>query len=77
MDDTYLKALLLRALKSPHGIGVQTLNPHSLRSRLYAIAREQDVTHLLLLTIGPDNPNELWIIQRSELRNGKIREPQR
>ena len=75
MDETYLKELLLRALKSPCGTSVESANPHSLRSRLYAVARELDITHLLLLTIAPNNPNELWIIQRSELDNAKIREP--
>lgn len=75
MDESYLKDILLRALKSQYGVRLCHARPHALRQHLYTLARELDITHLLLLAISPDNPNELWIIQRSELNLDKIKEP--
>jgi hypothetical protein len=68
---------IMAAIASPRGITIEAANPHSLRQKLYSAAKELAVTHQILITIGPSNSREVWIIKRSELNHDKVREPKR
>lgn len=68
-DDEYLHGILTRALSSPRGVKVPTLeNADVLRRECYVyrrkLAESGDKRFLnLRFRIGPQDPNELWIIK--------------
>ena len=70
--DTLLETVLKHAGESPHGIRVKnSSNSILLRRKLFtrrqALLEDQPNLKHLVITLGPQDPSEVWIIQHKSL----------
>lgn len=57
--------LWLRALKSPHGLKIETDNRQLLRAHLYKVRAEAGNLDLeSLVIVLPDQSDELWLVHK-------------
>jgi hypothetical protein len=59
-----LTEILYDALRTPHGVVVETNDPSRLRQKLYAIRREDPDLSPLAFVISPLNGSDLWILNK-------------
>lgn len=60
-----LAELLYDALRTPHGVIVETDDAERLRQKLYAVRRESDDFTDLAFVISPMNGSDLWIVRKT------------
>ena len=64
-DNRYLK-LLNRAMRSRHGIKIQSDDTAELRKRLYTEVQKNGAYAVLSLRISPTDPDTLWIVRHPD-----------